>query len=157
MPRVYRKVKINYNGWVTTPKHARYDQLHGLFDEMANLVIDDDERTHNLTELLQNELKDLNISIPITSCGSNPLSQGNVQIAFDCPEGTRTSSGPILDPHCTITKGAPRKLRKKGILETRSKKSKVCLRLYFRYLLCTCTIKCSYIMAKTSFCLGAFE
>ncbi|XP_052178324.1 protein FAR1-RELATED SEQUENCE 5-like [Diospyros lotus] len=62
VPRAYRRVKINYNGWVTTPKQARYDQLHGLFDEVANLVIDDDERTRNLMELLQNELKDLTIS-----------------------------------------------------------------------------------------------
>ncbi|XP_052209231.1 protein FAR1-RELATED SEQUENCE 5-like [Diospyros lotus] len=74
--------------------------------------------------LLQNEIKNLTISRLITSYGSNPLSQGSVQIASDCPEGARTSSGPILDPHCTITKGAPRKLRKKGILETMSKKRK---------------------------------
>ena len=127
MHKAYRRVKIYYNGWVTTLEQARYDQLHGLFDEVANLVIDDDERTRNLTKLLQNKLKDLTISRSITSYGSNSLSQGSVQIASDCPEDARTSSGHILNLHCTITKGAPRKLRKKGILEIRSKKSKVCL------------------------------
>ncbi|XP_052169880.1 protein FAR1-RELATED SEQUENCE 4-like isoform X2 [Diospyros lotus] len=122
--RAYTRVKINYNGWVNTPEQVRYDQLQSLFANVANLVVDDKERTRELMELLENQMNDLTISRLRTTCGSNLLSQGSVQSASDCGKVARTSSGLILDPHCTKTKGALRKLHQKGPMETSTKKHK---------------------------------
>ncbi|XP_052178716.1 protein FAR1-RELATED SEQUENCE 1-like [Diospyros lotus] len=96
--RAYTRVKINYNGWVSTPEQVRYDQLQSLSAKVANLVVDDEERTRKFMELLENQLNNLTISIPRTNCGSNLLSQGSVQISSDCGKAARTSFGLILDP-----------------------------------------------------------
>jgi len=141
--RAYTRVKINYNGWVSTPEQVRYDQLQSLSAKVANLVVDDEERTREFTELLENQLNNLTISIPRTSYGSNLISQGSVQVSSDCFEVAKTLSGPILDPRCTKTKGAPKKLCKKGLVETSTKKRKVCLQLYFSYPLSAISNVCT--------------
>jgi len=125
--RAYTRVKINYSGWVSTPEQVKYDKLQSLFAKVANLVVDDDERTREVMEFLENQMNNTSISRRSTSCGSNCNSQGSVQITSDCGEVVRTSYDPILDPNCAKTKGAPRKLRQKGPLETSTNKRKVCL------------------------------
>ncbi|XP_052198368.1 protein FAR1-RELATED SEQUENCE 5-like [Diospyros lotus] len=122
--RAYTRVKINYSGWVSTPEQVKYDKLQSLFAKVANLVVDDEERTREVMEFLENQMNNTSISRRSISSDNNILSQGSVQIAFDCGEVARTSSNPILDPHCAKTKGAPRKLRQKGPLETNTIKRK---------------------------------
>jgi len=51
---------------------------------------------------------------------------------LDCGEAAIASSSQIFDPRCLQTKGAPRKLCKKGPLETNTKKTKVCF-IYFLF------------------------
>jgi len=125
--------------------------LQSLSAKVANLVVDDEERTREFMELLENQLNNLTISIPRTSCGSNLLSQGSVKISSDCGGVARTSSGAILDPQCTKTKGAPKKLRQKGPLEMSTNKRKVCLQLYFSFLISIGSIKCSHITLLSIF------
>jgi len=109
--RAYIRVKINYSGWVSTLEQVKYDKLQSLFAKVANLVVDDDERTREVMEFLENQMNNTSISRRSTSCGSNLLSQGSVQIASDCGKVVRTSSDSILDPYCAKTNGTSRKFR----------------------------------------------
>ncbi|KAL2474604.1 Protein FAR1-RELATED SEQUENCE 5 [Abeliophyllum distichum] len=116
--RAYTRVKINYFGWVSTPEQVRYDQLFKTFGKVANMVVDDDVRTRDLMEFLENHMNELFISKPSMPCGSNLLTR-------DCTEVVITKMGPICDPTCKKTNGAPRKIRSKGPLEKANKKTKV--------------------------------
>ena len=78
MCRAYIRVKINYSGWVSTPEQVKYDKLQSLFANDANLVVDDEERTHEVMEFFENQMNNTSISRQSTSCGSNLLSQGSV-------------------------------------------------------------------------------
>ncbi|XP_052198397.1 protein FAR1-RELATED SEQUENCE 4-like [Diospyros lotus] len=120
--RSYMRVKINYNGWISTPSQLRYDQLCSAFAKVA----DDEERTRATMEWIQSQLNALSISNTNPSYGSNIYAQHSVQKQVcSCGETATISSMQIMDPICSQRKGAPRKLRKKGPLETRTKKAKV--------------------------------
>ncbi|XP_052193928.1 protein FAR1-RELATED SEQUENCE 5-like [Diospyros lotus] len=124
--RSYMRVKINYNDWISTPSQLRYDQLCTAFAKVADLVANDEEQTRATMEWIQSQLNALNRSNANTSYGSNIYVQHSVQEQVrSCGEATTASSKQIMDPICSQRKGAPRKLRKKGPLETRSKKAKV--------------------------------
>ena len=126
------KVKINYNGWISTPSQLRYDKLCNKFFKIANVVADDEERTRATMEWMESQMNALNICNVNPSYGSYKYSENIVQEPIlDYGEATTVSSGQILDPRCSQTKGAPRKLRKKDPLETSSKKAKVCFNLFF--------------------------
>jgi len=129
------RVKINYNGWISTPSQLRYDKLCSEFAKVADLVADDEERTRATMEWIQSQLNAMSISKVKSSCGSRMYSQHNVEEEDpNCGEAATPSSGQIFDPRCSQTKGAPRKLRKKGPLETNTKKTKVCFYLFFTNL-----------------------
>jgi len=129
--RAYMKVKINYNGWISTPSQLRYDELCNKFFKIANVVSDDEERTRVTMEWMESQMNELSICNTNPSYGSNKYVKNIVQ---ECGEASTVSSGQILDPRWSQTKGAPRKLRKKGPLETSLKKTKVCFNLFFTYL-----------------------
>ncbi|XP_052181937.1 protein FAR1-RELATED SEQUENCE 9-like [Diospyros lotus] len=125
LSRSYTRVKINYNGWISTPSQLRYDKLCSVFAKIADLVADDEDSTQETMEWMESQLAALRKSNTKPSCGSNIHVEDSVQEQFpDSGEAATASSVQILDPRCSQTKGAPRKLRKKGPLETSSKKAK---------------------------------
>ncbi|XP_052198271.1 protein FAR1-RELATED SEQUENCE 1-like [Diospyros lotus] len=124
--RSYMRVKINYNGWISTPSQLRYDQLCSAFAKVADKVADDEERTRATMEWIQSQLNGLSISNANPSYGGNIYAQHSMQEQVrSCGEIATASSKQIMDPICSQRKGAPRKLRRKGPLETRTKKAKV--------------------------------
>lgn len=85
-------------------------------------------------EWMESQMNALSICNANPSYGSNKYAKNIVQeLVPDCGETTTVSSGQIKNPRCSQTKGALRKLRKKGPLETSSKKAKVCFNIFFTY------------------------
>jgi len=106
------------------------------------VVADDEEHTRATMEWMESQMNALNICNVNPSYGSYKYSENIVQEPIpDYGEAATVSSGQILDPRCSQTKGAPRKLRKKGPLETSSKKAKVCFNLFFTYLKARCSVR----------------
>ena len=98
-------------------------------------------------EWIQSQLNVLIISKVKLSSDSHIYAQHSVQEQvpnYDCGEVAIVSSGQIFDPRCSQTKGAPRKLRKKGPLETNTKKMKVCFYLFFTKLKVICCVQIPY-------------
>ncbi|VFQ86402.1 unnamed protein product [Cuscuta campestris] len=54
--RAYTRVKIDYDGWVCTVQQQRYDDLCKNFQVLANMVVDDEERTNEIMEWMEREL-----------------------------------------------------------------------------------------------------
>ncbi|XP_073300968.1 uncharacterized protein [Primulina huaijiensis] len=122
--RLYMRVKINYNGWITTPGQLNYEKLCKAFTDVADLAADNDNETQKLLEWIETKASDLAISKLGSGCGRNLISQLSMQVDH-VDDATQVSTCKVLDPKYTKTKGAPKKLRKKGPLEKSSKKSKV--------------------------------
>ncbi|XP_075515863.1 protein FAR1-RELATED SEQUENCE 5-like [Primulina tabacum] len=122
--RLYMRVKINYNGWITTPGQLNYEKLCKAFTDVAELAADNDDETQKLLKWIETKASDLAISKLGSGCGRNLISQLSMQVDH-VDDATQVSTCKVLDPKYTKTKGAPKKLRKKGPLEKSSKKSKV--------------------------------
>ncbi|KAL2492850.1 Protein FAR1-RELATED SEQUENCE [Abeliophyllum distichum] len=122
--RAYTRVKINYDGWITNPGQLRYDRLCLAFAKVADLVADDEERSQQIMEWIECQSTDMSIPRSKPSCGSNFLSQHSVQIGSLSTECEKNETVQILDPKFCKSKGAPKKLRRKGPLEARAKKPK---------------------------------
>ncbi|KAL6502674.1 hypothetical protein OROHE_024327 [Orobanche hederae] len=114
--RHYTKLKINYSGWITTDEQVRYDRLSHAFGKLADVASGDEQRTQKLIEWIELQMNELNIS------SHQP---NTAKMTYDCPLSLKDSNETILDPKFSKTKGAPRKLRKKGPLETSCQKTKV--------------------------------
>ncbi|XP_075499376.1 protein FAR1-RELATED SEQUENCE 2-like [Primulina tabacum] len=121
--RLYMRVKINYDGWITTPGQLNYEKLCKAFTDVADLAADNDDETQKLLEWIETKASDLAISKLGSGCGRNLISQLSMQVDH-VDDATQVSTCKVLDPKYTKTKGAPKKLRKKGPLEKSSKKSK---------------------------------
>lgn len=103
--RSYTRVKINYNGWISTPSQLRYDKLCSVFAKVADLVADDEDSTQATMEWMESQLTVLRKSNTKPSCGSNIHVEDSVQEQFpDSGEATTASSVQILDPRCSQTK-----------------------------------------------------
>ncbi|KAL2505205.1 Protein FAR1-RELATED SEQUENCE [Abeliophyllum distichum] len=123
--RAYTRVKINYDGWITNPGQLRYDRLCLAFAKVADLVADDEERSQEIMEWIECQSTDMTIPRSKPSCGSNFLSQHSVQMGSLSTECEKNETVQILDPKFCKTKGAHKKLHRKGPLEERAKKPKV--------------------------------
>ncbi|XP_022858879.1 protein FAR-RED IMPAIRED RESPONSE 1-like [Olea europaea var. sylvestris] len=122
--RAHTRVRVKYTGLVSTPEQMRYDDMCQAFVEVAGLACTDEVRSRAIMDWIQcqaAELRSLN-----SSCGSNVLSQATTHIASQCTDSQNIIGTSILDPKLSKRKGAPRKLWKKGPLESTSKKVKVC-------------------------------
>lgn len=53
--RAHTKVAVHYEGLVSTPEQLRYADLCQSFAEIANLVADDEERSHVIKEWITNQ------------------------------------------------------------------------------------------------------
>ncbi|XP_073121140.1 protein FAR1-RELATED SEQUENCE 5-like [Henckelia pumila] len=126
--RLYMRVKINYNGWLTTPGQLNYERLCEAFTNIADMAADNDEETQKLLEWIESKASDLAISKLRSGCSRTLVSPQSMQVQSDHVDDTTQVSMTtckVLDPKYTKTEGAPKKLRKKGPLEKCSKKSKV--------------------------------
>ncbi|XP_052197188.1 protein FAR1-RELATED SEQUENCE 2-like [Diospyros lotus] len=121
--KAHSRVAVNYDGWVSTPKQKRYDEMRKEFDKVADLTANSESRTQKVMEWIEFQLNDL--SKIGTSCGSNLSFQQSVEVASGSGVQKNSGSVNIQDPNCARRKGAPRKNRIKGALERTSKKSKV--------------------------------
>ncbi|XP_052193932.1 protein FAR1-RELATED SEQUENCE 5-like [Diospyros lotus] len=96
-----------------------------IFRRWRKDVADDEDHTKATIEWMESQLTVLSISKTKPSCGSNIHVEDSVQEQVPDPgQAVTASSEQIFDPKCSQTKGAPRKLRKKGPLEMSSKKAK---------------------------------
>ena len=96
-------------------------------------------------EWIESKTTQLSMSQPMHGSGSNLHSQASVQVALNSLSTELVGSVNTLDPICSRTKGAPKKLRKKSPLEKSSKKSKVCKLSNQPTYLCLTQFVCYYI------------
>ncbi|XP_052170384.1 protein FAR-RED IMPAIRED RESPONSE 1-like [Diospyros lotus] len=120
--RCHTRVAINYDGWINSPGQLRYDQLCKAFTDVADLAAYDEGRTEKLMEWIQFKKNELSTSKSIS--GRNHLFQAIVHASSDERMMENALSENILDPNCSRSKGRPKKLRKKGPLESKSKRDK---------------------------------
>jgi len=86
-------------------------------------------------EWIQSQLNALSRSNANSRYGSNIYAQHSVQEqVHSCGETATASSKQIMNPICSQAKGAPRKFRKKGPLDTNTKKANVCFYLFVTHL-----------------------
>ncbi|XP_052172135.1 protein FAR1-RELATED SEQUENCE 1-like [Diospyros lotus] len=80
--RSYTRVKINYNGWISTLSQLRYDKLCSVFAKLVDLVVDDEDSTQATMEWMESQLTALRKSNTKPSCGSNIHVEDSVQEQF---------------------------------------------------------------------------
>ncbi|CAA2977483.1 FAR1-RELATED SEQUENCE 5-like [Olea europaea subsp. europaea] len=110
--RPYVRVPISYDGWISTPDQVRYEQMCNAFTKLADMVAHDESWLKDIIEWIEYQ----------TVESSTLKSRTEVSVGLD--GATQCTSGAILDPKYSKSKGAPKKLCQKGHFETSSKKSK---------------------------------
>ncbi|CAH9116563.1 unnamed protein product [Cuscuta epithymum] len=113
MKRAYQRVKINYDGWITTVEQQRFDKLCKTFESVANMIVDDEAKYNEVLLWLETQLTTYTPLVSHSCIVGNmtPLEDPKTNIHAEVP------LPPIGDPKCTKRKGAPRKNRAKGPLE----------------------------------------
>ncbi|XP_022844850.1 protein FAR1-RELATED SEQUENCE 5-like [Olea europaea var. sylvestris] len=119
--RAHTRVAVNYAGLVSTPEQLRYDDMCQAFSEVADLAANDEGRARAIMDWIKCQATELRTSR--SSGGSNVLPQQNFQGATQCIGSQNTTGVSVLNPNLSNRKGAPKKLRKKGPLESISKKA----------------------------------
>lgn len=126
--RAHTRVTVNYDGLVSTPEQLRYGDMYRAFEEVADLAADDEGRACVIMEWIKLQRQDLMMSKK-SGTGSNAISKHSFDNTDQCTDFQHHDSVTIRDPVGSRTKGAPKKLRRKGPLESSSKKGKVCSKL----------------------------
>ncbi|KAL2465956.1 Protein FAR1-RELATED SEQUENCE [Abeliophyllum distichum] len=112
-----------------TPAQLRYDELCETLRKVADVEADDEEHCREITDWLEMKMINLKISNNKSSCGSNLISGHSlVQATTEREIVDKDYSVHMLDPKFSKTKGAPKKLRKKGPLVIGSTKKKAIAR-----------------------------
>ncbi|CAA2953785.1 Hypothetical predicted protein [Olea europaea subsp. europaea] len=111
--RPYMRVPINYDSWISTPVQVRYEQMCNAFAKLADFVAHDESRSRGIIDWIEIQTNDSSM-LKYSNVGSQRLD-----------EAGKCSGGICLDPKYTKSKGAPKKLRRKGHLEAVSRKSKI--------------------------------
>ncbi|KAL2462188.1 FAR1-related protein [Abeliophyllum distichum] len=102
-------MKINYNGWISTPAQLRYDELCEIFCKVADVVADDEEHCREIMDWLEMKMINLKISNNKSSCGSNLISgHSRVQASTERELVDKDYSVHTLDPKFSKTKGPPK-------------------------------------------------
>ncbi|KAG5536550.1 hypothetical protein RHGRI_024090 [Rhododendron griersonianum] len=119
--RVHTKIRINYDNSSTSIEARRHDNMCNLFNEVADLAEDSQEKYDKVMARLL-ELKGELIESSIV-CGSNVIS-GTPNNSFSIGDGVLPSkeSTNILDPVTLRRKGRPPSKRKVGVVEKIGKK-----------------------------------
>ncbi|KAI8555731.1 hypothetical protein RHMOL_Rhmol05G0197800 [Rhododendron molle] len=119
--RVHTKIRINYDNSSTSIEARRHDNMCNLFNEVADLAEDSQEKYDKVMARLL-ELKGELIESSIV-CGSNVIS-GTPNNSISIGDGVLPSkeSTNILDPVTLRRKGRPPSKRKIGVVEKIGKK-----------------------------------
>ncbi|XP_022857678.1 protein FAR-RED IMPAIRED RESPONSE 1-like [Olea europaea var. sylvestris] len=116
--RAHTRVAIHYDGLISTPTQMRYDEMCQAFSEVVDLAADDEARARAVMEWIKVQAKEL-----ILTKSSNGAHRNDV-ISHGSDSQNHFAVN-VLDPILSKKKGAPRKLRQRGPLESSSKKVKV--------------------------------
>ncbi|XP_022876824.1 protein FAR-RED IMPAIRED RESPONSE 1-like [Olea europaea var. sylvestris] len=116
--RAHTRVAVHYDGLISTPAQMRYDEMCQAFSEVADLVADDEARARAVMEWIKVQVKEL-----ILTKSSNGAHRNDV-ISHGSNSQNHFAVN-VVDPILSKRKGAPRKLRQRGPLESSSKKVKV--------------------------------
>ncbi|VFQ98020.1 unnamed protein product [Cuscuta campestris] len=110
--RTYTRVPIDYDGLSCSPEQTRYDIMCTQFQELANLVADDEEHSNEETEWIRDKV--------LLSRSWKAKNTCLMDVIIDDP-----NLPTIIDPACSKRKGAPHKLRLKSTVEKKSQKRKI--------------------------------
>ncbi|XP_052185340.1 protein FAR1-RELATED SEQUENCE 1-like [Diospyros lotus] len=108
--RRHMRVAVNYDGWINTPAQVRFDKMCNAFTNVANLAADEENQVCGIMEWIESKTAQLFMSQPIHSSESNLHSQANVQVALNSLSTELVGSANMLNPICSRTKGALKKL-----------------------------------------------
>ncbi|XP_057504766.1 protein FAR1-RELATED SEQUENCE 6-like [Actinidia eriantha] len=114
--RVHTKIRINYDNSSSTIEARRHDNMCNLFNEVADLAEDSEEKY----EIVIGRIRELKIELLQSSvvCGSNLLSDTpNASASLGDVAIPSKESRNILDPKAVTRKGRPPTTRKQGIVE----------------------------------------
>ncbi|XP_022845046.1 uncharacterized protein LOC111368085 [Olea europaea var. sylvestris] len=92
------------------------------FSKVVDLASNNEGRARAIMDWIKSQATELRTTR--SSCGSNSLIQQSVHLATQCTTSQNIACVSILDPKLSNRKGPPRKLRKKGPLESTMKKAK---------------------------------
>ncbi|GFY80313.1 hypothetical protein Acr_01g0001220 [Actinidia rufa] len=122
--RVHTKVRINYDNSSSTIEARRHDNMCNLFNEVADLAEDCEEKY----EKVMGRVRELKIELIESSvvCGSNVLSNTKNASSFSLGDVAIPSkeSKNILDPKFVTRKGRPPTIRKHVVVEKMYKKKR---------------------------------
>ncbi|GFZ21974.1 hypothetical protein Acr_29g0011360 [Actinidia rufa] len=111
--RVHTKIRINYDNSSSTIEARRHDNMCNLFNEVADLAEDSEEKY----EIVIGRIRELKIELLQSSviCGSNLLSDTpNASASLGDVAIPSKESRNILDPKAVTRKGRPPTTRKQG-------------------------------------------
>ncbi|XP_057511763.1 protein FAR1-RELATED SEQUENCE 6-like [Actinidia eriantha] len=114
--RVHTKVRINYDNSSSTIEARRHDNICSLFNEVADLAEDSEEKYENVI----GRIRELKIELLQSSvvCGSNLLSATpNASSSLGDVAIPSKESRNILDPKAVTRKGRLPTTRKQGVIE----------------------------------------
>ena len=123
MKMVHTKVRINYDNSSSTIEARRHDNMCNLFNEVADLAEDCDEKY----EKVMGRVRELKIELIESSFfwGSNVLlDTSNASCSLGDVAIPSKESRNILDPNAVTRKGRPPTTRKQGVVEKIYKKKK---------------------------------
>lgn len=120
--RAYKRVAVNHNGLVSTPKQLRYDSMCQAFAQVADLDADDQCRTRLILDLIKIQVNEL-MSTKLCSA-SSIISKLTIHLSSQYSPSQTNTINSIRDLNIAKKKGAPRRLQRKSPLE--SKKLGVC-------------------------------
>ncbi|XP_022870525.1 protein FAR1-RELATED SEQUENCE 2-like isoform X2 [Olea europaea var. sylvestris] len=119
----HTRVAVNYDGLISSPKQLRYDELCHEFAKLADLAADDEGRSRVILDWIKLQCKDLSM-LKMSHSGSNVIAHHTIQVADQCTNSQNDANVKIRDSKLSRRKGAPKKLRTKGPLESSSKNTK---------------------------------
>ncbi|XP_022869200.1 protein FAR-RED IMPAIRED RESPONSE 1-like [Olea europaea var. sylvestris] len=121
--RAHTRVAVNYDGLISSPGQLRYDELCHEFAKLADLATDDERQSRVILDWIKLQCKDL-LMLKTSHSGSNAITHHTIQVADQCTDSQNDASVSIKDMKSSRRKGVPKKLRKKGPLESSSKNTK---------------------------------
>ncbi|XP_038722016.1 protein FAR1-RELATED SEQUENCE 6-like [Tripterygium wilfordii] len=61
--RCHTRVKISYDGWITTPEQLRYDNMISAFTKVADLAADDEDHYKNVMNWIEGANKNMSLQV----------------------------------------------------------------------------------------------
>ncbi|KAL6500658.1 hypothetical protein OROHE_025455 [Orobanche hederae] len=144
--REYMRAKVYYAGLAPTASQDRYDDLCRKFSGLADIVADDEAECGDLKEWITSRKAGVTLNNGRSRHASNHVGHGNGHEELD------TGAGPhIKDPKYVKSKGAPRRVRRKGPLENGYKNQKATSKMKRKAQQVIETTPCATVTSLTQF------